>query len=549
MKKILPMFIAFLILAVFVSAAPVISGVSPSYNVNEGQLLEIKMNVSGAETLTTSAAFGTLTQSGTPVSSAVFAWTPLYTQAGTYSVSFNASNGTDSDVVTTSITVVDVPSASYKMASSTLTLGGKSQKRSNPNADDDDDQEVNVTGSITISNLGDKPLSGFTYAVNPIGFSLTDLKTSITFSSQEVLPNGQITANVVMKVPKNLASRYSDGTEAVFKVATVTFNANGTSTTSDVEMQAKNELEIDNAEVTINDDDSQDLDNGDEVDNLKPDDEVKIVLTIKNLFKNADDVEIQDISARLEIGGDLDVDEEEDISDLGPGDTDTATITFTVDSDAEEGTYDGLLTVEGTDENDAKYTILWDVEFTVERENHEITISSYSFTPSSLTCDNSVSLKVTMKNTGKRDEEEVSVHVESAELKFGNVINDINMDEGDTVSKTFVIPVPANIALGNARVIIKTYYDTDKSSDSETAVITKSACSPTTPVEQPASTTPQQPIIVVTQPQQNQTSVVAEPVEEENSFMGSTGYTALLILGYIVVIVAGIYLIAKVLRK
>jgi hypothetical protein len=554
MKKLLPLFIALIVMAALALAAPDVSLVQTTYTVNEGQTVIVPINVSGfsgSTNISKNVAFGHLDPvTGTPLEASVYSWLTTSSDAGSYPVSFTATNGSDSDSATVTIVVNDVPSTAYKMSSTALSLGGESQKRSNPNHDDKDSRVVNITGTITITNEGSQQLSGITAVVAPTGYTLTDLKPIITYSSNVIQPGSSITAEVTMTVPENFKSTFADGDEIYFNVASITFSANGASTTSAVNMQAKNMLKLENVDFTVNNEDSKDLDDGDEIDNLKPDDEITMTIEAKNLFKSSEDVEIRDITARLEIGGDLDVDEEEDIGDLGPGDTDTATITFTVDPDAEEDTYDGVLTIKGTDENDAVYTITWDIQFTVERKSHEITVSSYSFTPSSITCDNSVTLKVVLKNTGSKDEEEVTIHLESAELKFGNVINNIQMDEGDTLTKTFVIPVPAKLATGTARVVIDTYYDTDKSSDSETAIITKSACVATTPEE---PTTPTQPVVVVTQPQVNQTTttptgqVVAEP--EQELFFGASGYTALLVLGYIVVIVAGIYLIGKVLRK
>ncbi|MFH1182411.1 MAG: hypothetical protein V1702_05615 [Candidatus Woesearchaeota archaeon] len=558
MKKLLTLFVAFLVLAVLAVAQPEITSGAGSYSVPEGQQLTVNFVISAAQGTTTiakTAAFGTLApSSGSPLTASVFTWTPAFDQSGVYKINFTVSNGTSSDSKTVTVTVVDVPTMS--MLSTKLTLGDRNQRRSNPLHNTPAERQLNLTGTITITNTGARTLTGFTASISPAaGFSLEDIRSNITFSSISVVSGASITANVIMRIPEELDSVDSADSESPLKVATITFTANdgaGTSisVSSDVDMQAKNMLDIDNGDYSINGGDTHSLDEDTSIDELKPDDEITITLDAKSLFRSAEDVEIRDITARLEIN-DLDVDEEEDFSDLSPGDTDTVTLSFTLDSDVDEGTYDSTLIVEGTDENGARHAVKWQPEFVVERKNHEITISSFAFSPSAITCESSVSLRVTMKNTGTRDEDEVSLHLESAELKFGDVINDMVLDEGDTVTKTFVIPIPANLPSGNARVIIKTYYSTDTESDSETAIIQKSACV-TTPEEQPTTTT-QPPVIVITQPPVNQTTptgnVIAQPVVEEKSFMQTSGYTALLILGYIVVIVAGIYLIGKVLRK
>lgn len=558
MKKLLPLFMAFLVMAILAVAQPDITSGAGSYSVTEGQQLTINFAISNAEgttTITKNVSFGALAPtSGSPLNASTFTWTPSVGQAGVYSILFTASNVSNSN---TALATVTVNALTASMSSTALTLGDDNQARSNPRDDVDSQQEVNVTGTISITNTGTSELSGLQAAVSfASGFSASNLKPAITLSGTSIPIGGSVTAQVTMRVPEDLDSVTVGKDLRSVRVASITFTAQDSSANivtaaSTVDMEAEQMLDIRNAEVVINNDETKDIDEDTNIKNLKPDDELEVTIEVKNLFRDSDDVEIQDVSVRLEIDG-LDVDEQEDLSDLGPTETDSITISFSIDSDIDEGTYDALIIVEGIDENGAKYSIEWNPSFEVERKTHEIQISSYSFSPSAISCDTSVSLRVTLKNIGTRDEDEVSLHLESPELSYGDVINDLVLDESDSTTKTFTIPVPTGLSAGVKRVVITTYYNTGTESNRETAVIQKSACvtETTTPKDEPTKVEP--PVVVITPPADDTTTggnVIAEPVVDEKSFVETSSYTALLILGYIVVIVVGIYLIGKVLRK
>ncbi|MBN2454183.1 PKD domain-containing protein [Candidatus Woesearchaeota archaeon] len=558
MKKILPISLITLFLLAFVAfAQPEISDPG-DFTIDEGEPLTINLALTAADNGTTSLAknvsFGTLNPTTGVGTSATFSWTPSYTDAGIYSVTFTANDDNSSDSVVVQITVNDVTTSSIDSPVE-LSLGGDRQARSNPNHDRKEDREINVTASVTITNTGSTTLTGLTATFSPTsGYSMSDINPSVTFAAGTLAPGASTTATITMRVPESLDGVDSEFNEAAMNVATVTFSGSdgigGTpSSSTQIYIQAENQIEIKDAEITV-DGESESLDDDDKVKDLKPESEIELEIEISNNFDDKEDVEIQDIVVRLEID-DLDVDEEEDLSDLKPEERDTLTMSFTLDDDIEDGTYEGLLTVEGTDENGALHGESWRIEFEVDRKTHEIDIKSFTVTPSTVRCENSVELRVSIRNIGTRDEDEVSLHIESADLSFGDVINYIELDEDDSTTKTFTIPIPSKLSDGIKRIIISTYYNTDASSDRETVLVTKEACSSTPEPEEEEEEEEQEPVDVVVIPPEDDGvtgDVVAEPVVEE-PFTESFGYMALLVLAYIVVLIVGIYLVVKLLKK
>ena len=201
---------------------------------------------------------------------------------------------------------------------SELTLGDTRQVRSNPRHDDDDDQEVNVTGTITVTNNGNKRLTGLETTVS-LGrhagdqrISLSDLTPNVIIAEEGIILDvGESTeVEVEMRVPKTLDAVDTDGRKSAFNVADIEFRANyngGTiAKTAKVKMEAENNLRILDARIIIGDS-SEEIDEDDNVDDIRPGDTIKLTFEVENDFKNDDEVDIEDIELIIQAGGDLDL--------------------------------------------------------------------------------------------------------------------------------------------------------------------------------------------------------------------------------------------------
>jgi hypothetical protein len=474
-----------------------------------------------------------------------------------YTINFSI-NGTNSTANHTVITINVTDIGPSLIATPLITLGGESQKRSNPFHNKKKEREVNVTGAITITNNGGRALRSLAATITPqSGFSTSDLTPQITITNTTLAIGESTVATLTMRIPEDLDSVDSALNEISQLVASVGFTAkddkgNTTTASTNVNMKAKNMLEIDEAKITV-DGEEEDLKENDNIDNLKPESEIDIWVKVENLFTATEDVEIEDIEVRIEIE-DLDIDEDEELGDLDADDKDTVTLSFTLDDDVESGIYDGLLTVEGTDRNGATHGVKWELEFEVERKTHEIDIRSISLNPSTVSCEESAELRVSIRNIGERSEKEVTLAIESIDLNYGDVINFIELDEDDSTTKTFVIPVAKELSEGQKRITVSTFYKMDKSSDKETVSLNKKKCLVVKEEAPPAEEeVPEQVEVVVAPPQKEEEAVtgavVAQPVVVEKPFTQTGGYIALLVLAYIVVIIGGIYLVGRVLKK
>ncbi len=534
------------------STDPALSAVS-AQTVNEGNTLTLVLTStapdnSGQTTFTTNATFGTLTKNNN--TQATFAFTPTFTQSGVYSVKFNASDGDSSSSQTTQITVVDVP-AGVSIPSS-VSIGSSSQKRSNPRADDKADREVNASADITITNSGSETLSNLSLSgvSTKLGFSSADLLVSAKFASTSLAVGASTTATITARVPEKLDAVDSNLVPAAFTVASLTFSANtqtggAITASSDLKMQAENNLKIRDADVAFGSK-TEDVDDGDTVDDMKPGDHVKVTIEAENKFSDKENVDIEDVELSV-ISDDLDVDEDEDFGSLGPKDKDTASVEFDIDKDADDDKHDAQIRVEGRDENGAKHGEKMTIQLEVKRKSHEIAIDDLRFSPASVSCEKEAELSVTLRNVGRNDEDDVTLRIESPDLKYGTVINEIEIDEDDDVTQKFTVPLK-NLTAGNYRLTAEAYYEFDQFSNRDVEILTVQACEKEQPAAAPSEKEPKDSgvdVVPVTQP-----PVTAETVKEpEKGFFERPEYIALLVAANVVVLGGAIWLFSQLFAK
>ena len=363
-----------------------------------------------------------------------------------------------------------------------INLGGSTAQRSNPLADSDSKHDVYVEGTITIKNTGDEPVSSIAAVFTPeTGYTANDLNATVTLAATALPVGNTTTAAVKVRVPQHLDGIDSAFTETGMNVAkiSVTGTSNATSTqlsaVSTVNLQAKNMLNIDDIDLVIKGAETRTESgkNDKTIKDIKPGDIVEMTIIASNEFRDSDNIDMEDVLVNvLSQNSEFDVDEEDSISSLSPKEkNDEVVITFEVDSDQEKGGYDVVISVDGEDENGARHGEKWTMTFNVDRKSHEIQVRSAALMPESANAGGSTELKVTMRNIGKHDEEEVTLAIAAPELKFGEILNKLKISENDDLAKRFTIPVPEGLAAGNYRIDIKTYYNNDQESDTVTVLL------------------------------------------------------------------------------
>jgi hypothetical protein len=168
--------------------------------------------------------------------------------------------------------------------------------------------------------------------------------------------------------------------------------------------------------------------------------EVKNNLLISSLEHDADDVvvnvEIDDLDLELEEDGiNLDYDEDKKIN-----------LAFDVPLDAEDGTYDVVVTLEGEDEDGNDHKDVWVVPLTVEREESELYLTDVTASPASTTAGGKTEISATVYNIGTNREDDVYMRLTNTDLDIDittdmvDKLEETGSDQKHTFSEIIILP-------------------------------------------------------------------------------------------------------------
>ncbi len=482
-----------------------------------------------------------------------FNWTPDFTQSGTYTFRFNVTDDdTNNSFEDVTVTVVDVPPK--LTATATFTFGGENQERSSPNHDTIERREVNVSGTITLKNDGPEALSSLKGTASVAsGFTESDVRINFTLPKATLAVGESMSVPVSVRIPQKLNGVTNALVAAAVNVGSIKFEASpavtsgAVSGTTQLDVRAENNLKLKDVKIRF-DGKSESVDDGDTVKDMKPGMTVVFEIEVENRFKDKEDVTIEDIEVKAVSNGELDIDEDDDIGDLGPEDTDTVRFESVIDEDADDGTFSVEISAEGLDEFGARHGQKIKVDFEIKRKSHEIEIKSMVLNPPTVSCEKEASLTASIRNSGRRDEEEVYVNVASPELKFGARSDKLELDQDDESTVSFNIPVPEDAARpANYRITVDTYFNTGTKSNSDVAILALAQCKAAEEEEPPAE---EPPVTVVTPPAAEQPKQPVTPAQPaKKPFTETPQYLALLALGYVAVLGGGAALLLKLLRK
>ncbi len=335
-------------------------------------------------------------------------------------------------------------------------------------------------------------------------------------------------------------------------VMTVTGTVGGqqVSQNVDVFMQAVNQLEIKKARVECSST-SKSVDDGDRIENLKPGEQCTLEIEVENNFDDDDnnnqkigDISFDTVTINVDSSGsDLDIEDADDLDGLDGGDSDSVTMDLEFDEEADDGTYNVDVRVSSRDDNGALHGEAFSFKMEIERLTHDIQIRRVEVSPNRVDACEAHSVKVTAQilNQGKRNEDEVAVEVSVPDLKFVKKIENLELDEDDSTSVSFDVPVPANTKAGLLRVDVTTFFDTLAPSNQGSADLTVDKCETEAPVivETPKTEPKQDSTVVVpTAPQPTGTQAKAAAQKSSStSFTESPAYIALLVV--LSVLIAG----------
>lgn len=379
------------------------------------------------------------------------------------------------------VLVLLATSVSAALQVGTLTVGSSTSDVSNPNHDSTSSQVINLTGTLTVTNNGTFTVTNLgidsVTAVSTFGSDILLSTVGIDSAPTSLAAGASGTITFRVKAPKNLAAVDSNLAAVAFKVGSLVVNAteNGTKITSssvDINMQRKNQLTIKSVKWKVRGKSQTADEENDEVEDVKPGDNVRIEFELENEYSDSANVDIDDVEFKVKsLESKLDLDEDDDF-DISSDDTQTGSFEFDVDEDTDDGTYNVELTLSGKDDFNAKHGQKVKIRFKVERESHEIAIKSTTLSPDKVGCEASnARLLVSYVNIGKSDEDEVAIEIDAPKLNFNKKIIDIELDEDDGDSSLFNIPILAALESGAYTIEVRTFYDQSKLSDNQAVVL------------------------------------------------------------------------------
>lgn len=366
-------------------------------------------------------------------------------------------------------------------SASVPTFGDSNQEASNPEHDDEDEEIINVTSAIPVKNT-----AGADVIIDSLSF--TDGKYGLNINDFELIGLGTTIANgstvdidILANIPASLDGINSDFEEVALYVGQLTIH--GTNVTGTVEakfdvyMQRENKLVIDDFDALINNKDTEsNIGDGDDIQDLKPGDLVELTIIVESNYANKANIDIEDVEIDVTCDDDEDLkfdDDNVDVGDIGTKDSSEENINFDVEDDAVQNTITCDLTTSGVDENGATHgEIIKGFGIEIKREQHDIVIKDVRVSPSPVSCeDDSIQVSVDMMNLGKRDEDEVGVQIQSIALGINEKISNLVLDEDDSSTETFIASIEQNLADDKYAILVSTFYDNNKQTDSQVVQI------------------------------------------------------------------------------
>ena len=479
------------------------------------------------------------------------------------------------------VALMGVVSAAITM-DGTISLGSDSQQKSNSNKD----RVVYATKSFTVANTANSTLSNIVFT------STAGSKYNVTFTPKSISTLGPFASQTVTLtaiVPEDLSNfftaRSNPNTDRSFQIGSVIASTGSTSATSNIIMQTQNRLELTRVYVTINSGSRKSYVNGDTVENIRPGDKLTVEVDIRNRYSSNDDIRFENVQTDLvSQDSQFDIDDTLDFSSVSSGKEKTKTLTYTVDSGITEDTYAVDFTLTGTDEFGSTQGQKMRIDFQIQKLSEDIQITSASINPTEVKCDRDVTIFARLENRGSDDTTDAVLQWESTALGIKDSSLNIPLNSGDTWTRSIPITVPQSQKSGTYTIQLTTYFDLGrydsrsidnygevqlKVSDCVTTIACYS-CDENGQVqliqEQGATCPAGESLTIPTchrpTPQINQTTTTTVPTQtqipvatpapvtyKQSASQNDMLYIGLIALGYLIVIIIGVALIAWAVRR
>ncbi len=457
---------------------------------------------------------------------------PPSTQAsGTYSGPITISFAGTSITATLSVAVRDAVH-SVKFNVSELKVGSSTQERN-----------TTQNTAFIIENDGDfTEIVAISTSNVPSNFNTQFSKTSTTLA-----PGATDSITLTLSIPLSQDS-------GVRTIGQAVLSFSGTSNSKDIKLETASKLKIEDVDVKVDGRTSSNLNDGDTIGrDAQPEDDLEFDIPVKNLFSSSSNIDINDIEIKVTIqdidDGD-DLDDDKSNIDANAGSDEKAKFKFKVPLQVDEDTYIVLITAEGDDDNGATHISSVKIRLKVNKESDDVRITKSDLTSDTLSCVRSSSIRVEIRNFGSDDQDDAAVVAVNRDIGLNARVDDINVDsnvddDDNRFSRTFDFTVPESVRPGTYQIEVITFINNNNEMDKKLVPLRVQSCtSEPTPGTRP--NTPNTTVVVTPPPSNPPVEQPAEPVDSvEVPFTQSNAFLGLLGLGYLVVLGALVFLIAK----
>lgn len=445
------------------------------------------------------------------------------TATGVYTGTLTITSGSMTKQVPITITVLS-PSSFIGVQSQTVT----------------GDPSREFTTTVTVANTGAVDYNNL--AVTFTGsYSAMRLNASPTIFSLPAGSTYQITINGIIPVDIDTSG---SGTTANIIVSNSQVSSRGVLTVKGRGMLDMSEVKVKYGSR------SKSISDGTEVRNVRPGDTVTVSGKVRNRFSSSTNIYINSIDVTLTGDGrDLTVDETDNVGDLRYGSTKNFEMSFDIDSANDEETLNLELIAEGIDENGARHKNTMNFDLRIEKVTDDVKVSSYSISPSIVTCNRNVDFNIRIQNVGGDDQNQAALTIINPELGINFKEDLITLDastdsDQNEYSKTFRYTLSNSVKPASYDVKFTGYYDDDKATDTKigTLIIQDCGSNPqTTTTTYQGTTVPTTvPVTTIAFNTGQQPVNYAKPAKDT--------YTVVLIAAIIIIVIAAIAMIAYLLK-
>ncbi len=414
--------------------------------------------------------------------------------------------------------------------------------------------ELTVPAEINIESINRSETINVNFTVENTGTvdTITNLQAELInvnskYAASVSLANSlaaesSTTGTLIITTPEDESS----GKHKIGEIKISGSHSNGTlEKTISVYLNPKSMLEIVDIEI-----------NGDNDGELVLDEDNEITIEIRNNYQEDMDVsvnvEIQDVD------GD-DLDEDADDQTIDAGEKETFDITFDLSNEnVDEDKYIVVITIEGDADDNSDHEIVEEIEISVDRVKHKLIIEDVSLTPNMVKCDRQAAIGVDVKNVGTKNQDDVEVNIYNSQLGIDETktISDLkkyssssNNDNVKFYLNDFIVDADA----GTYKIDIEVVYDNGDEKETDSVSLEINNCEYVQQTEDQQNTYAEDDLTLQTQLALQQSlqakSQQSDVVKVKSSFREGEFYLGLLAILLVLVLFAGILLLAIMFKK